>query len=144
MKLTWSKRMSVGNETLDSEHKHILKLINEIDRAIGAKDSARFAQTLKQLEDSARMHFSNEARIAQAIDYAFVQHHSEHQHILDRIQDIETELAAHHGKWSASVAEHYFQLLSGWAIDHIDDHDMQMKLLLETLPYDFKPDNLLS
>lgn len=144
MKLTWSKRMSVGNKTLDSEHEQILKLLNEVDRAISAKDSARFAKTLKQLEDATRMHFSNEAKIAQAINHRFVQHHSEHQHILDKIQDIETELAAQQSKWSASVAEHYFQFLSGWAMDHIDDHDMQMKSLLEKLPYDFKPDNLLN
>lgn len=144
MELKWSKQMSVGNETLDSEHKKILNLVNEVDRAIGAKDVARFAETLKRLEDATRLHFGNEARIAQAINYRFEDHHLEHWYILREMQLVEKELAVHQGSWSESIAEHYFQFLSTWAIDHIDQDDMKMKALLETCPYDFKPDGLVS
>jgi hemerythrin-like metal-binding protein len=144
MELTWSKRMSVGNETLDSEHKKILNLVNEVDRAISVKDSARFAETLKRLEDATRMHFGNEARIAQAINYSFDHHHLEHQYILKEMRLVEKELAAYQGSWSESIAEHYFQFLSTWAVDHIDQDDMKMKALLQTYPYDFKPDGLVS
>jgi hemerythrin len=142
VELKWSKQMSVGNETLDSEHKKILDLVNEVDRAISAKDNARFAETLKRLEHAAVMHFGNEARIAQAINYRFDDHHLEHQYILKEMRLVEKELAAHHSKWSESIAEHYFQFLSTWAIDHIDQDDMKLKVLLETYPYNFKPDDL--
>jgi hemerythrin len=142
VELKWSKQMSVGNETLDSEHKKILDLVNEVDRAISAKDNARFAETLTRLEHAAVMHFGNEARIAQAIDYRFDDHHLEHQYILKEMRLVEKELAAHHSKWSESIAEHYFQFLSTWAIDHIDQDDMKLKVLLETYPYNFKPDDL--
>jgi hemerythrin-like metal-binding protein len=144
MELRWSKRMSVGNETLDSEHKKLLNLVKEVDRAIREKDSARFAETLKTLEDATRKHFGNEAKIAQAINYRFDHHRLEHQYILKEMRLVEKELAAYHGKWSESIAEHYFQFLSTWAIDHIDQDDMKMKALLETYPYNFKPDGLVS
>lgn len=142
MELIWSKQMSVGNETLDSEHKTILDLVNKVDRAIRAKDGARFIETLKRLEDATRMHFGNEAKIAQAIKYGFDHHHLEHQYILKEMLAIEKELAAYHGQWSESIAEHYFQFLSTWAIDHIDQDDMKMKALLGTYPYDFKPEDI--
>ncbi len=142
MELTWSKKMSVGNELLDSEHKDIFHLVNEVDRAIRAKDSARFAETLKRLEGVTSKHFRSEARIAQALDYSFEQHHLEHQYILKEMRTVNEQLTAHQGSWSESIAEHYFQFLSSWAIDHIDNDDMKMKALLVTFPYDFKPGDL--
>lgn len=142
MELRWSKLMSVGNGTLDSEHQAIIRLVNEVDRAIKAKDSARFAETLKRLEDATRTHFGNEAKIAQAINYRFDHHHLEHQYILKEMQVIEEEVASMHGLWSESVAEHYYQFLSAWATEHISQDDMKMKAFLENHPYDFKPDDL--
>lgn len=144
MELRWSKQLSVGNATLDSEHQMIIKLVNEVDRSIRAKDSARFAEALKRLEDTTRKHFANEARIAHAIDYPFDQHHQEHQYILKEMTAIEDELAAYHGKWSESIVEHYFNFLSNWAVEHISEDDMKMKSLLEAHTYDFKPDGLVS
>lgn len=143
MDLTWSQQMSVGNETLDSEHKKILNLVNEVDRAISARNGARFAKALKTLEDTTRKHFGNEAKIAFAINYRFTDHQLEHQYILNEMLIIEQELSNTQGKWSESVAEHYIQFLSTWAIDHIDRDDMIMKVFLEAYPYDFKPDGLV-
>jgi len=140
MELRWSRQMSVGNETLDSEHKNIFKLVNEVDRAIRSKNSSRFSETLKALDQATRKHFASETKIALAINYNFDHHHLEHQYILKEMLAIEKELAAYHGKWSESIAEHYFQFLSAWAIDHIDQDDMKMKALLETFPYDLKPE----
>jgi hemerythrin len=140
MKLTWSKQMSVGNKTLDSEHRKIFNLVNEVDRAIQTKDSVRFAEALVALEAATRKHFANEARLAQAIDYPFERHHLEHQYILKEMRLVKNELANFKGKWSESIAEHYFQFLSTWAVVHIDEDDMKMKTMLETFPYDLRPD----
>ena len=139
MELTWSKQMSVGNESIDSEHKNILDLVNEVDRVIRTKDSVLFSQALDLLEDATRIHFDNEEKIAQAIHFPFAEHNLEHRYILDEFQVIKTLLAASQGRWSESVAEHYFMFLSTWAIDHVIEDDMKMKPLLETYPYDFKP-----
>ncbi|MDH4235317.1 MAG: hemerythrin family protein, partial [Gallionella sp.] len=120
------------------------KLVNSVDRAIRAKDGARFSATLKTLENTTRRHFGNESNIAHAIKYGFDEHQLEHQYILNEMLAIQEELAAYHGNWSESIAEHYFQFLSTWAINHIDHDDMKMKTKLETYPYDFKPDGLMS
>jgi hemerythrin len=142
MELTWSKQMSVGNESIDSEHKRILDLVNEVDHVIKTKDSALFSQALNLLEATTRKHFENEEKIAQAIHFPFDEHDMEHQYILGEFQVIKEKLAASQVRWSESVAEHYYMFLSTWAIDHVMEDDMKMKPLLETYPYDFKPDNL--
>ena len=139
MELAWTKQMSVGNETLDSEHKKILNLVREVDLAIRARDGARLSQAFKLFEDAIRIHFGNEAKIAQAINYIFDDHNLEHQYILNEIQLIKDELVTKQGNWSESAAEHYFHFLSRWAIEHINEDDMKMKATLETCPYDFKP-----
>ena len=142
MELTWSKQMSVGNQTIDTEHKKIFDLVNEVDRVIGTKDAALIAQALNQLEETTRAHFENEEKIARAIDFPFEDHVLEHKYILDEFQQIKTLLSANQDSWSESVAEYYFDFLSTWAIDHVLEDDMKMKILLETYPYDFKPDDL--
>jgi hemerythrin len=142
MDLTWSKRLSVGNATLDAEHQQIFRLIHEVDSAIREKSVACFSDTLKRLTDTSRLHFANESKIAQAINYDFEHHDLEHQYILNEMQIIEEELIIRQGKWSESVVEHYFQFLSTWAVDHIDQDDMKMKATLGAYPYDFKPNEV--
>ena len=142
MEWAWTKQMSVGNGVLDSEHKKILNLVTQIERSIRARDGEHLFLVFRQFEDAIRTHFGNEARIAKAINYHFVHHNLEHQYILKEIQAIEEELVSSHGKLSESAAEHYFQFLSRWATDHINEDDMKMKAILETYPYDFKPANL--
>ena len=144
MELTWSKQMSVGNETLDSEHKVILDLVKSIDRIIREKDIELFSLALKQLEDATRKHFEHEETIAREIHFPFKEHNLEHRYILNEFQNIKDELAGTQGKWSESVAEHYLEFLTTWAIDHVIEDDMKMKPLLETYPYDFKPDGFIS
>lgn len=144
MELTWSKQMSVGNETIDSEHKVILDLVKNIDRVIREKDNELISLALKQLEDATRKHFEHEEKIAQAIHFPFEEHNLEHQYILGEFQIIKDELASSRDRWSESEAEHYLEFLTTWAIDHVIEDDMKMKLLLETYPYDFKPDGLMS
>jgi hemerythrin len=140
MVLEWTKKMSVGNETIDSEHKLILDLVNEVDSAIRTKDDAIIVQSLNMLEKATRAHFENEERIALAIDFPFDEHKLEHRYILDELQAVKEKIDGNQGEWSESVAEYYFMFLSTWATEHIMEDDMKMKSLLETHPYDYMPD----
>jgi hemerythrin len=144
MVLEWTKKMSVGNETIDSEHKLILALVNDVDSAIRTKDDAFIGQALNVLEQATRAHFENEERIAQAINFPFDEHNLEHRYILDELQAIKEKLADNQGEWSESVAEYYYMFLSNWAVEHVMEDDMKMKSLLETYPYDYKPEDLAS
>lgn len=138
----WTKMMSVGNAFLDAEHKMLLGMIEDVEHAMRAQDTATFSSTLKTFEDAVRVHFRNEEIIAKTIGHPFDQHKQEHQYVLNELQQMEAELIDMHGRWSESASTHYFIFLSSWASEHIREDDMLMKLELQSHPYDFRPDDL--
>ena len=140
MKPEWSTQFSVGNETIDSEHRNLLKMINDVESAIRAGNSSTLPQSLKLLEDCVAAHFADEEKIAQAIGFDFTQNKLEHQYVQSELRHMVEDLVAKNGAWSESVAAHYSFFLSEWMVEHILQEDMLMKSVLQTYPYDFKPD----
>ena len=140
MKPEWSKQFSVGNEMIDSEHRNLLKMINDVESAIRAGNSSTLPQSLKLLEDCVAAHFADEEKIAQAIGFDFTQNKLEHQYVQNELRHMVEDLVAKNGAWSESVAAHYSFFLSEWMVEHILQEDMLMKSVLQTYPYDFKPD----
>ena len=57
MKLKWTKQLSVGNAVIDSEHKNLISIANNVRRAIKARDSSILSQELEHLEDWLYVHF---------------------------------------------------------------------------------------
>lgn len=138
----WTTAMSVGNAFLDDEHKKLLGMIDDVERAIRTKDSAALLLSIKTFEDTVRIHFVNEAKIAIAIDHPFDQHRLEHQYVLSELQKMKEDLLGTSDRWSESASMHYLFFLSNWASDHISEDDMLMKPNLLSRPYDFRPDDL--
>jgi hemerythrin-like metal-binding protein len=139
MALIWTKTLSVGNATLDSEHKNLIGMVNSIEYAIETKDSAALLRAFKLLDDCVHAHFANEERFARAIDFSFAEHQLDHQHLQKELQHTGDDLAIRSGAWSDYVMDHYPQFLRDWLLGHITGEDMRMKAALQTRPYDFKP-----
>ncbi len=139
MGLFWSEQLSIGNAMIDSEHKKLLSMINDVEHAIRTRDGAALLQSFKLLEDGVRLHFLNEEKLARAINYPFIQNKPEHQYVQNEFQHIKDELIDQNGVWSESAAEYYSHFLSEWMIGHILDEDMLMKPLLQNYSYDFVP-----
>ncbi len=139
MALIWTRKLSVGNETLDSEHKNLIGIVNSIEYAIETKDCDALLREFKLLRDCVHVHFANEEKFAQAINFPFTQHKLEHQHLQNELQHTGHELDTMSGVWSEYIMDHYPQFLRDWLVGHITGEDMQMKPALQTLPYGFKP-----
>ena len=139
MSWAWGNSMSVGNESIDSEHKSLFIMLNGIENTIKSKDSDALLQALQVFAESTRKHFENEENIARAINFPFEEHKQEHEYVLNEMQIMWDELASHEDRWSESVIEHYYEFLTEWTMAHIRGDDMQMKKSLEAYPYDFKP-----
>lgn len=139
MALIWRKHLSVGNAMLDFEHKKLIGMVNSIEYAIGIKDSFALLEGMKLFKGCADSHFANEARFAQAFSFNFEQHNLAHRHLQKELQQTIDELDVKVGTWSEYVMDYYPQLLRDWLIEHIVGEDMQMKPVLQSHPYDFKP-----
>ena len=136
----WTDDLSVGNASIDADHKKLIVMVNGLETMIKARDSFALPQALEQFEHHLYMHFLNEEKIAQAVNFPFGKNKLEHQYVLKEFQHMKDELIAKNGIWSDGAAEHYSHFLSDWITDHVVKEDMLMKPVLQTYPYDFKPD----
>jgi len=140
MRLKWNRQLSVGNAVIDSEHKNLIYIANNVRRAIKARSSTILSQELEHLEDWLYVHFENEGKIAQAVNYDFSQHKLAQQCWLKELWLLRNELIGKNGLWSDDAIEYFSVFMSDWMIDgHIISLDMPMKPTLQAYGYNFLP-----
>lgn len=140
--LKWGKHLSVGNAIIDSEHKNLLIMVNDLSAIIKTKDSAALLLALEQFEHWLCAHFENEETIARAVNYDFARNKLEHEKLLKEFQRMKKEAAAKNRSWSGSTAKQYSRFLGDWIVGHIMEEDMLMKTVLQTHDYSFTPTGL--
>lgn len=140
MGLVWAEHLSVGNAVIDSDHKNLIGIVNKIRSEIRSRDTFLLSEAFVHLEDWLWIHFENEERVAQAVNFDFSGHKREQQYALRELQHLRDELVGKGGIWSDSAVEHFNDFLKNWLIDdHIVRRDMQMKPALQARAYTFWP-----
>lgn len=137
--LIWTNKLSVGNVVIDAEHRELMCLVNDTIRAIRTSDCLTLQHELEHLEKWLRAHFTNEEKIAQALDYPFARLKPAQQYSLDTLRRLKDELEAEYGMLSISTVAHFSCFLKQWIIEHITKVDMPMKPMLQAYNYNFWP-----
>jgi len=137
MALIWTKELSVGNAVIDSDHKRLMELVNDIAHVAKTRDSFAMLRAIKLFRLGINRHFINEEQFAQMLDFPFAPHKLAHQNMRVELDFTEHELSQG-GIEITRVMEHYADFLRGWLIKHITEEDMQMKPALQSHPYGFK------
>ncbi len=140
MELVWTKELSVGNASIDSDHQALIDMTNCIMREIGLANGGALSRAFKTLENWLPAHFANEERIARAVHFPSDQSDKAHQYSLMELQHIRSELVSKNGIWSEDAVKHFCLFMQNWAIEHITKMDMQMKPALLAHAYNFRPD----
>lgn len=141
MGVTWDNDLSVGNALIDSDHKNLLVVVNRVEHDIRSRDRAAFSKSFALLDFYMQVHFRNEEKIAGAVNFPFNHNKIEHLQILHEMNNIKNILDAANGIWPDHMVEMYSHYLSDWMCNHIINEDMLLKPVLQTYPYDFKPDD---
>ncbi|WP_435627840.1 bacteriohemerythrin [Candidatus Ferrigenium straubiae] len=140
MGLAWKKKLSVGNAVIDSEHRNLLGIIDNIESLINTGDCLALSQVFGQLEQWLCIHFANENHIARSVNYDFTQHKLAQQNLLKEARRLKEGMATKDGLWPEDEIKHYSAFLKYQLIEHITKADMRMKSALQHLPYDFLPE----
>ncbi len=140
MSLAWTERLSIGNAIIDSGHRELISIVNEVEHAFKAGDGRALSLAFMQLSDCASNHFAHEEKVARAVNFPIDKHRRTHQYLQDELQYLRDELEGKCGVWSDGAIEHFTRFLGDWLIEHIIGEDMKLKLVLQTYPYDFMPD----
>lgn len=140
MGLNWAEDLSVGNEMIDSEHRNLIMVVSSVEHAIGTGNHVAMSKAFDLLDTYMHIHFRNEERIAAAASIPFAKIKLEHRLLLKEMRYMRDELETRNGIWPDDLVKKYSRFLSSWMADHIIREDMQLKSVLQTYPYDFKPD----
>jgi hemerythrin-like metal-binding protein len=121
--LCWKNEYSVGNTTLDNQHKNLLKICKMISlyELDGSRESiGNYQSILNDLADYAGTHFHTEEEILTQANYPLIEDHAaEHMDYIDKLTDF--LLSATHGVVDKQGLAQY---LDAWWINHILESDM--------------------
>ena len=125
--ITWKDYYSVGDSSLDAQHKEIIKLINKLYAAMEEAAERRAAkQILDRLSRYTAGHFRYEEGVMREMGYPDRQAHAaEHEQMRQRTADLRPRLGL-------VTAREVLQLLKGWWLGHIQGEDKKYTPYLRT------------
>ncbi|NFV79496.1 bacteriohemerythrin [Magnetospirillum aberrantis] len=130
MSIAWRDAMSVGDETIDADHKHLVDLINAFEIAIaGQIDHKKVARVLLGLVEYTGEHFAREEELQLAIRYPYHEsHRRSHRDVLRKLSDIVgVYTKAPAGPARDHMVRDLANFLKEWLVDHIIQSDLRMK-----------------
>lgn len=127
----WSENISVGNDTIDSQHKKLLTQINKIIKAITFNaEVLEIKEILTFFDDYINEHFSYEEKYMKSINYPYIEEHKEkHKDFIKNYIKFKDEFNKNINKDKIILdIENY---IGKWWIDHIGKEDKKYQLFLE-------------
>lgn len=121
--LRWSESLSVGIESLDNEHKVLVKLINELSDNIhsGLGENAAKASLGKLIEYTGK-HFQNEETLFEKHSYPDQEAHKQiHEQLVAKVVEFQRQIE----KGEEDISSELLEFLKDWLVDHIKKTDNQ-------------------
>ena len=117
--ITWDSSYEVGIEIVDKQHRHLVDLTNELYNAcIGERDELdqKFKDVMKELVEYVMVHFRDEEKIMEAINYPNLKEHKQtHEGF---IKEMLSSVSAYtNGK--QLVPNSFVRFLRDWLFNHI-------------------------
>jgi hemerythrin len=115
--MTWTNKYSVGVQTLDDQHKALLRVLNEL-HAASMKGKARevAGPLICQIVSLANEHFSTEEGLMESTKFAGLpEHRAKHQELKEKI----AEFVARHEKGDTTMYTQLLYFMRDWLTNHM-------------------------
>ncbi|GHV93702.1 hemerythrin [Spirochaetia bacterium] len=123
--VAWSDDFSVGNSTIDEQHKELVRMTNEFYAGCqmgGVMAKVYFLKTIQGAVRYVRTHFSTEEEIMQKANYpGFDAHKQQHENFVAEVTQ-QVQLFEHDD--NPDPAE-FVKYLMNWVLQHIANVDKQ-------------------
>lgn len=122
--LVWNEEMVIGHEKVDSQHHHLVELVNQflIDIRAG-RSRDELEKLFDELAQYTQIHFKDEEELFKATDYPDIDSHiDEHQSLIEQVLQLKNEHIS--GKKFISLT--VFQFLRNWLRTHILETDKKI------------------
>lgn len=122
MLIEWNSTMSVGVDTIDKHHHHLIALINQLFEAMRIEqDEVVIDRVLNELNEYVQYHFSYEEGLMEQCGYPdYQQHCAEHKELVRRLGQLQERYQT--GQEQLTVEVMHF--LRDWLQGHILESDM--------------------
>jgi hemerythrin len=127
--ITWSdSKYSVQNNTIDSQHKRLIEIINELNDAMMSRKGFEITdQVLKKTLDYTVYHFETEEALMEKFSYSGLEQHRA-AHISFQTKVI--SLTHKFEDYDAAVPRELLEYLRAWLTNHITVVDKELGLFL--------------
>lgn len=137
MTLLWREQLSVGNDLIDSDHRHLIEIINKAEVHFKANNHRELTAVLAELAHYGKTHFDREERIARAAGYTgTAQLHAAHDRLVEELKDFRENLGT---TWSEDEVARFTLFLRNWLINHVIKEDLLMRPWLAKLSPSYVP-----
>lgn len=119
-KIIWLNKYNTGNKIIDSEHQHLISLINEIIEKRKEMNLQEIKRIFFEIKKYAYMHFCNEEKLMEEMNYPKRENHkAQHKIFVEELDKVEKELLEE----DKYVSFEMMMFLSKWFINHIQIMD---------------------
>jgi len=120
----WSEAYSVGHPDIDSQHKRLFQLAEQLHAAMTAgKAKQVLSTTLNNLIIYTKRHFGDEEMLMDRHRYPlYRQHKAEHQALTEKVMQFQKSFEAD----KATISVELMQFLSNWLTHHIGSSDKKV------------------
>ena len=140
MDIVWTEQLSIGNAVIDSDHRNLIEITNHIVHAIRTRNYHALVELFGIFGHKLCVHFANEEKLAQAVNFDFTEHKLAQHYELKKLQFLRGELIAENCLWTDSQLVHFSRFLKNWMVEeHIIGSGMRMKPVLQEYNYSFWP-----
>jgi len=128
--VVWDEKYATGIELIDSQHKELFSLTNELFHACVSNDEVLkgvFKETMERMVDYVRFHFGAEQVILQRINYPdYAEHKRQHDVLVRNILASVKE----YNEGKKLVPNQFVRTLRDWILSHIAMTDKQYVLYI--------------
>ena len=124
----WKDEYNVGIESIDKQHRKLVRLINQLTTAADYSTGVEFEQeALAELVDYTKTHFSYEEGLMKDYGYPdYEPHKAQHEEMIKEVNAV----LAEYEKNSDSAMQNAAIFLKEWLINHINGTDQQYSAFL--------------
>ena len=122
--ITWSPKLSVGVDSIDSQHQALVGIVNRLNDAMCAGKSADvMGRLLDELITYTAGHFAHEESIMRKHAYpGFAAHKKQHDELVHTALDLQTKFKAGQTRIGIEV----MRFLRTWLSEHIQGTDREL------------------
>jgi len=123
-KLEWNDELSIGVELIDSQHKELIRIANELINAVTLGHRGKeLEKILEELREYTVFHFNAEEELMEEIRYPQRgEHANEHTRLKQSVKDFRQQLY----KKETLTPEAMLEFMKGWLLDHLLSSDREL------------------